>query len=474
MSPELVRVDDAPNAIHDSTTPDASWSSINLAEAAPGVMTQLCWALWGPAGERGIRQPFFAMGALTRAEAGIPDDPDRRALKIFFGRRAVRVDVVCALGDRIPGQSGEGLARDVFGFVPPGHVPHPTLRRLPVIATRYPRTLWGIGRRARALRAGTDAWWRAELARTPSLDLAGARAQFACAAERFGTTLGAQAEIVACVIQPLHEQVARLAARAGVDGGSLMTGHGSHEETAAIADLWRVSRATLPLEDFLARHGYHGAAEGEVSSRVWREDPEPVRRLVEGYRALGDDQDPARAEERRRAERAAAGRDLLVLLPRSRRPLARLLLDRAAAMMRARYERLDVPSSFTGQPVATERVDQDPAARRLTGVAASPGVVVGRAVVVTDPADADVAPGDILVAHTTDPAWASLMFLAEGLVVDIGGMLSHAAVVAREIGVPCVMNTGDGTRVLRTGDRVRVDGAAGTVEIIDGGTDTEG
>lgn len=66
------------------------------------------------------------------------------------------------------------------------------------------------------------------------------------------------------------------------------------------------------------------------------------------------------------------------------------------------------------------------------------------------------------------------MFLAEGLVVDIGGMLSHAAVVARETGVPCVMNTGDGTRVLRTGDRVRVDGAAGTVEIIDGGTDTEG
>jgi pyruvate, water dikinase len=70
------------------------------------------------------------------------------------------------------------------------------------------------------------------------------------------------------------------------------------------------------------------------------------------------------------------------------------------------------------------------------------------------------------VAHTTDPAWAPVMFLAGGLVVDIGGQLSHAAVVARELGIPCVMNTLHGTRALKTGDRCRVDGAAGTVEIL--------
>jgi pyruvate,water dikinase len=58
------------------------------------------------------------------------------------------------------------------------------------------------------------------------------------------------------------------------------------------------------------------------------------------------------------------------------------------------------------------------------------------------------------------------MFMASALVVDIGGQLSHAAVVARELGIPCVMNTGDGTRVLRDGDRLRVDGGAGTVEIL--------
>jgi pyruvate,water dikinase len=93
-------------------------------------------------------------------------------------------------------------------------------------------------------------------------------------------------------------------------------------------------------------------------------------------------------------------------------------------------------------------------------------VVDGPARVVTDPALADMDPGDILVAHTTDPSWASLMFMARALVVDIGGQLSHAAVVARELGIPCVMNVRDGTRVVRDGDRLRVDGGAGTVEIL--------
>jgi pyruvate,water dikinase len=59
------------------------------------------------------------------------------------------------------------------------------------------------------------------------------------------------------------------------------------------------------------------------------------------------------------------------------------------------------------------------------------------------------------------------MFVSAALVVDIGGALSHAAVVARELGIPCVVNTRTGTSVLRTGDRVRVDGKAGTVEVLE-------
>ncbi|HEY1974487.1 MAG TPA: PEP-utilizing enzyme [Pseudonocardia sp.] len=84
----------------------------------------------------------------------------------------------------------------------------------------------------------------------------------------------------------------------------------------------------------------------------------------------------------------------------------------------------------------------------------------------TDPTFAGVEPGEILVAPTTDPSWASIMFLSAGLVVDIGGALSHAAIAARELGIPCVVNTGDGSRVIQDGDMLRVDGTAGTVEII--------
>jgi len=72
-----------------------------------------------------------------------------------------------------------------------------------------------------------------------------------------------------------------------------------------------------------------------------------------------------------------------------------------------------------------------------------------------------------LIAPTTDPSWSSILFVSAALVVDIGGVLSHAAVVARELEIPCVVNTRDGTSVVRTGDRVRVDGRAGTVEILE-------
>ena len=102
----------------------------------------------------------------------------------------------------------------------------------------------------------------------------------------------------------------------------------------------------------------------------------------------------------------------------------------------------------------------------LRGIGASPGVVEGRVRVVHDPEDADVHDGEILVSATTDPSWAALMFISAGLIVDIGGTLSHAAVVARELGIPCVVNTKTGTRSLRTGDVCRVNGSSGLVEIL--------
>jgi phosphohistidine swiveling domain-containing protein len=136
---------------------------------------------------------------------------------------------------------------------------------------------------------------------------------------------------------------------------------------------------------------------------------------------------------------------------------------------RAEYERLELPSWWRGTPQPTMIQDADDSFGDdivLTGIAAGSGVVEGPVRVIHDPAVVEVEPGEILVAPTTDPSWASIMFVSSALVVDIGSVLSHAAVVARELGLPCVVNTRTGTRMLRDGDLVRVDGTAGTVQLI--------
>ncbi len=134
---------------------------------------------------------------------------------------------------------------------------------------------------------------------------------------------------------------------------------------------------------------------------------------------------------------------------------------------RAYYETLQIPAAWLGNPEAVPlSADHEHAGELLEGVGASPGVVEGVVRVVTNPADDEIEPGEILVAPVTDPSWASVMFISAALIVDIGGALSHAAIVARELGVPCVVNTKNGSRVLRTGDLVRVDGSTGRVQIV--------
>lgn len=132
---------------------------------------------------------------------------------------------------------------------------------------------------------------------------------------------------------------------------------------------------------------------------------------------------------------------------------------------RESYTSLELPTSWRGRPVPSD-VRPDGEADTYTGVAASPGVVEGPVRVLTEPDCDDLEPGEILVAPVTDPSWAAIMFVSAGLVVEIGGALSHAAVVAREIGVPCVMAVSGATTNLRNGDICRVDGRAGTVDVI--------
>jgi phosphohistidine swiveling domain-containing protein len=104
----------------------------------------------------------------------------------------------------------------------------------------------------------------------------------------------------------------------------------------------------------------------------------------------------------------------------------------------------------------------------LTGIGASAGRITATARVLDGPAEfATLQAGDILVAGMTTPAWTSLFARAAGVVTDVGGPLSHSSIVAREYGIPAVLGTGSATRRIRSGQRITVDGDAGTVTLLD-------
>jgi pyruvate,water dikinase len=109
---------------------------------------------------------------------------------------------------------------------------------------------------------------------------------------------------------------------------------------------------------------------------------------------------------------------------------------------------------------------QEDGAVVLAGSPVSPGVVVGTVRVVRDPRGAHLAPGEILVCPGTDPAWTPLFMAAGGLVMEVGGMMTHGSVVAREYGIPAVVGVSRATTRLSTGQRVRVDGNTGRVTIV--------
>jgi pyruvate,water dikinase len=132
------------------------------------------------------------------------------------------------------------------------------------------------------------------------------------------------------------------------------------------------------------------------------------------------------------------------------------------------YRALTPPRVLTseGECIAGAYRRDDVPAGALVGIAVSGGVVEGRARVVLDLAGADVAPGDILVTPYTDPSWSPLFVAVAGLVTEVGGLMTHGAVVAREYGLPAVVGVADATRLIRDGQRIRLHGTDGYVEFL--------
>ncbi|MEE9279710.1 MAG: phosphoenolpyruvate synthase [Myxococcota bacterium] len=134
----------------------------------------------------------------------------------------------------------------------------------------------------------------------------------------------------------------------------------------------------------------------------------------------------------------------------------------------ARFEKLYPPRVLTsdGEVIVARHERDDLPAGALAGSGVSAGVVEGRARVVLDPCDSVLEHGEVLVAPFTDPGWTPLFIHAAGLVMEVGGLLTHGSVVAREYGIPAVACVPDATRLIRSGQRIRVDGDRGYVEIL--------
>jgi pyruvate,water dikinase len=123
---------------------------------------------------------------------------------------------------------------------------------------------------------------------------------------------------------------------------------------------------------------------------------------------------------------------------------------------------LSTGEAFYGGVAAANTQEGD----ALTGSPVSPGVVEGTVRVVLDPRSTQLVPGEILVCPGTDPSWTPLFLAAGGLVMEVGGMMTHGAVVAREYGIPAVVGVHEATQRLHTGQHVRVDGSSGQVMLV--------
>ncbi|MGW1813780.1 rifamycin-inactivating phosphotransferase [Streptomyces sp. NPDC002125] len=151
---------------------------------------------------------------------------------------------------------------------------------------------------------------------------------------------------------------------------------------------------------------------------------------------------------------------------RSKQADSRLIQQRKEAFRS--YHALTPPRVLTsdGEAVTGSYRRDDVPAGALAGLPVSTGMVEGRARVVLDMADADLEAGDILVTAFTDPSWSPLFVGIAGLVTEVGGLMTHGAVIAREYGLPAVVGVEQATTLIRDGQRIRVHGTEGYVEIL--------
>lgn len=285
---------------------------------------------------------------------------------------------------------------------------------------------------------------------------------------------------------------------AGVEEGTL-------DAVRAVAPWWAAR-----FDDLLVEYGHRGPGETELENAMYADRPEMLLNAV--AKTLHVRPHEARHDQSRGVQRSVGhavgramrvrerARDAVVRFTHALRLAVRergqrlaasgVLADGADVFFLSYPELLDPPSGVIDRIAdrRAERVrltelrlptmidgtwtpDEDElevagTGDALTGIAASAGVVRGPVRILRGAGDL-LEPGDILVTNVTDTGWTPLFAFAAGVVTDIGGLLSHPTVVAREYGIPCVVGVGDATRRLRDGQIVEVNGTAGTVRVVE-------
>ena len=232
------------------------------------------------------------------------------------------------------------------------------------------------------------------------------------------------------------------------------------EEHKFFCDYWFLTRWWNKIREFgalLAEHGF--LEDGEDIFHLTRHEvasafDELVLTWATGGRALGPAHWPP-------------------IVARRKQILERLSEWTPPPALGVTPEAVTDPMTIMLWGVTTERVQewarQQDGGHVLNGAAASPGVVEGAARVVRSVDQvADIRDGEILVCGSTSPAWAPIFSKITATVTDVGGVMSHAAIVCREYGLPAVVGTGRATSQIRTGQQIRVDGSAGTVTLLAG------
>lgn len=541
------------------------WTSANIGEVLPGLLTPLAITAFAANADRAYCGAYQELKMLAADECP-------RFVGFFYNRAFLHIDNTRLIAERAFGSSGDAVEERFLGGqrrTKPRREhslknwKHRLLSAWPLL--RMTRTIEGKGIRAeRATLAFERRLQALDAAALTGAQLDDLRLEISdFVAGTFATHLqasgcaGAGYDLVARMVRPILKE------RTEGKAPSLFAGMRGVESAQIPVDIWKLSRVArdcelggrlgddgfdplaegLPkswlaaFQAFLAQHGHRGLFEMEPSQPSWRRDPGQVVRLVRDYLDLSEEHAPPAILSQREAERLrlthalarrmnpvkrGAFRVVLrdaqkwvtlrertksvivrgtrlvdLLLPETARRLVEagviaaeddiffLTGDELSGALRAetprdlravvarrrrdfeRNRHVRLPERFRGRPEPLPVVADAAASDTLTGTPVSPGQVTGRARVIRDPRrDGPLRPGEVLVAPVTDAGWTPLFALAAGLVVDMGSALSHGSTVAREYGLPAVVNVGHGTSTIQTGDLVAIDGAAGTVVIL--------